>query len=306
MSVIIVILIFLAVVMVIMAFAQPRSRQDAAARLKKLRSMETGQESSDSKDGLRKIALESREQLSPFAKTLLQILPNQMVEQLEIKLQKSGQYQASIEKLLTNQIMACLAFPSTFILLNILILNYQGITTVTLIVIVLAIIGFWYPVIRLNTQIEQRRRSIFRAFPNFLDLLNICLEAGMGLDAALNLVIKKAQPSPLRDELEKTLKEIKIGKPRGEALKDMGQRLDMKEVTSFVIAVTHAEQMGVSLSQTLTIQSEIARDARWQKAQELAQKAPVKLLFPMLLLIFPNIFLIIFGPLLLGFILGRT
>jgi tight adherence protein C len=118
-------------------------------------------------------------------------------------------------------------------------------------------------------------------------------------------MIKKGQPSPLRDELSKTLQEIRVGKPRVQALKDLAKRVDMKEITSFVVAVVQAEQIGGNLSQTLKIQSEIARDARWQKAQELAQKAPIKLLFPMLLLIFPNIFLIIFGPILLGYITGK-
>ena len=127
----------------------------------------------------------------------------------------------------------------------------------------------------------------------------------MGLDASLNLVVRRGRDGPLKDEMEQTLKEIRVGKTRAQALKDLARRVEMKEITSFVVAVVQAEQIGSNLSQTLRVQSEIARESRWQKAQELAQKAPVKMLFPMLLLIFPNIFLMIFGPILLGFMLGR-
>jgi tight adherence protein C len=191
-----------------------------------------------------------------------------------------------------------------FLALNLFLFKYP-LTTVLYAVPALLAIGYYFPIVRLNTLVENRRRAMFRAFPDFVDLMTICLEAGMGIDAALTLMIKKGQPSPLRDELSKTLQEIRVGKPRVQALKDLAKRVDMKEITSFVVAVVQAEQIGGNLSQTLKIQSEIARDARWQKAQELAQKAPIKLLFPMLLLIFPNIFLIIFGPILLGYITGK-
>lgn len=292
-------LFFLSVMMVVLAFARPQSTEEASARLDYLRVKQGS--AADSAEKVQRLTEKSREQLAPLATRLL---PEALQAKLREKLDLAGHYDKSVSHYAVNSLLLLVGMPVGFYLLNWVLLQYE--TKVLLYVLPsLTALGYYYPLIRLNSQIEQRRRSIFRALPDFVDLLTICLEAGMGLDAALNLVVRKGQPGPLRDELERTLKEIRVGKTRSQAMKDMARRLDMKEVTSFVVAVVQAEQIGGNLSNTLKVQSEIARESRWQKAQEMAQKAPVKMLFPMLLLIFPNIFLMIFGPILLGFILGR-
>lgn len=290
-------LFFVSMMLVVLAFAKPQSTEEASARLEYLRVRAGGETGAADK----KLAEKSREQLEPFAERLL---PEGLKQTLRRKLDHAGQYETSVQSYAVNFLLMTLGFPIVFVALNALLLQYSWDLAIYG-VPALAALGYYYPLIRLNSRIENRRRALFRAFPDFVDLLTVCLEAGMGLDSALNLVVRKAQPSPLREELDRTLKELRMGKTRAQALKDLARRLDLKEVTSFVVAVVQAEQIGSNLSSTLKIQSEIARESRWQKAQELAQKAPVKMLFPMLLLIFPNIFLMIFGPIVLGFMTGK-
>lgn len=289
-------LFFVSMMLVVMAFAKPQSTEEASARLEYLRVKAGGEVTAD-----KGLADKGREQLVPFAQRLL---PAGLKQTLRRKLDHAGLYETPVEWYAVNFLLMTLGFPLIFLVLNFVLFQYE-MDVVLYAVPALAALGYYYPLIRLNSRIENRRRAIFRAFPDFVDLLTVCLEAGMGLDSGLNLVVRKAHPSPLRDELERTLKEIRVGKTRAAALKDLARRLDLKEVTSFVVAVVQAEQIGSNLSSTLKVQSEIARDSRWQMAQELAQKAPVKMLFPMLLLIFPNIFLMIFGPILLGFMTGK-
>lgn len=290
-------LFFVAVVLVVLSFAKPQSREEASARLDYLKA----KQGNPAAEPEIKLTQRSREQLIPLAQ---RFLPASLKVRLRQKLNHAGLYETSDEQYAVNFLLFTLGFPIGFIILNTFLLSYSN-DTLLYAVPALAALGYFYPLIRLNSQIEARRRTIFRAFPDFIDLLTVCLEAGMGLDQALNLVVRKINPGPLQLELEFTSKEIRVGKSRAQALKDLAKRLDMREITTFVVAVVQAEQIGSNLSATLKVQSEIAREARWQKAQELAQKAPVKMLFPMLLLIFPNIFLIIFGPILLGFMLGR-
>ncbi|PIQ28465.1 hypothetical protein COW36_13195 [bacterium (Candidatus Blackallbacteria) CG17_big_fil_post_rev_8_21_14_2_50_48_46] len=307
MSWLIYILFFMAVLLVILAFAKPQSKEEASARLQYLK-VKKGLQEEDTREGLEKAkalgqqwASEGHSQLAPIAARLI---PANLYQFIRRKLDQAGNYELSVELYGVNLLLYMVGFPMAFVALNLFLFKYPGKIVLYALPVLLAI-GYYFPIVRLNTRVESRRRGIFRAFPDFVDLMTICLEAGMGIDASLNLMLKKGQPSPLKEELAKTLQEIKVGKPRIQALKDLAKRVDMKEITSFVVAVVQAEQIGGNLSQTLRIQSEIARDARWQKAQELAQKAPIKLLFPMLLLIFPNIFLIIFGPILLGYLTGK-
>lgn len=299
-------LFFLAVMLVVLAFAKPQSKEEASARLQYLKAKRSLQ--GDTLQGLDKArslgqqwALESQSKLAPIA---VRLIPSNIYAFIRHRLDQAGEYERSVESYAVNLLLSMVGFPLVFLALNLFLFKYSPLVIFYALPVLVAM-GYFYPIVRLNTRVEMRRRAIFRAFPDFVDLMTICLEAGMGIDAALNLMVKKGQASPLKDELGKTLQEIKVGKPRIQALKDLAKRLDMKEITSFVVAVVQAEQIGGNLSQTLRVQSEIARDARWQKAQELAQKAPIKLLFPMLLLIFPNIFLIIFGPILLGYLTGK-
>lgn len=298
-------LFFIAIVMLVLSFARSQSSEDASARLSYLKERQqrqqevsAGPEAADAKP---KAKAPPAQALAPLANKLLSARFSSLLRQ---KLDHAGKSHIKVEQYAVYVLLCMVGFPLVFYVLNVALLQYSNDVLLYMIPALIGI-GYFYPLIRLNSEVERRQQAIFRAFPDFVDLLTVCLEAGMGLDAALNLVAKKAQPSPLRDELDYTIQQIRVGQSRSEALKDLARRLDMREVTSFVVAVVQAEQIGTSLSSILRIQSEISRDGRWQKAQELAQKAPIKMLFPMILLIFPNIFLIIFGPLVLEYVSGR-
>lgn len=157
------------------------------------------------------------------------------------------------------------------------------------------VIGFSFPNLWLTGRIRARQKSIFRAMPDALDLLTICVEAGLGFDAAMAKVNEKWEDD-LALEFGRVLQEIRLGKIRRDALRDMAERLDVSEFTSFVAAVIQSEQLGVSMAKVLRIQSDQMRVRRRQMAEEEAHRAPIKMIFPIALLIFPSILLILLGP----------
>jgi len=163
-----------------------------------------------------------------------------------------------------------------------------------------AFLGFWYPHYTLVKKITARQTEIRKAMPDALDLLTICVEAGLGFEAAMSKVAEKWD-NQLALAFARTLKEIQLGKVRRDALKDMSDRLGIPEMTSFVAAIIQSEQLGVSLSKVLRIQADQMRVKRRQFAEEMAHKAPIKMIIPMALLIFPSILIIILTPAILQF-----
>jgi tight adherence protein C len=157
------------------------------------------------------------------------------------------------------------------------------------------IIGYMFPSMWLSSRISARQKSVFRAMPDALDLLTICVEAGLGFDSAMKKVHEKWEDE-LALEFGRVLQEINLGKLRREALKDMAERLQVSELTSFVAAVIQSEQLGVSMAKVLRIQSDQMRVRRRQIAEEEAHRAPIKMIFPIALLIFPSILMILLGP----------
>ena len=155
--------------------------------------------------------------------------------------------------------------------------------------------GFYLPQIMLSRKITQRQKEIRKAMPDALDLLTICVEAGLGFDAALSKVAEKWE-TELSLAFARVIREVQLGKVRREALKDMSDRLGIAEMTSFVAAIIQSEQLGVSMSKVLRIQSDQMRVKRRQRAEEEAHKAPIKMIIPMALLIFPTIIIIILTP----------
>ncbi len=157
------------------------------------------------------------------------------------------------------------------------------------------IIGYMFPDLWLSSRIKARQKSIFRSLPDALDLLTVCVEAGLGFDAALRNVHEKWEDD-LALEFGRVLQEIALGKLRREALRDMSDRLDVAELTSFIAAVIQSEQLGVSMAKVLRIQSDNMRVRRRQMAEEEANKAPIKMVFPIGCLIFPSILIVLLGP----------
>jgi tight adherence protein C len=163
--------------------------------------------------------------------------------------------------------------------------------------------GFFLPVLWLSSQISRRKNSIIKSLPDALDLLTVCVEAGLGFDAAMQKVTEKWKDD-LAMAFGRVLQEIRLGKMRREALRDMADRMDVTDVTSFVAAIIQADQLGVSIAKVLRIQSDQMRVRRRQRAEEKAHQAPVKMLFPMVFLIFPSIYIVLLGPAVLTFIGG--
>ena len=158
-----------------------------------------------------------------------------------------------------------------------------------------AVIGFFLPELWLQGRINRRQKEIRNSMPDALDLLTICVEAGLGFDAAMAKVNEKWD-NELSHEFGRVIREIQLGKLRREALRDMADRMGVAEMTSFVAAVIQSEQLGVSMAKVLRIQSDQMRIKRRQRAEEEAHKAPLKMLIPMAFLIFPSICIVLMSP----------
>ena len=158
-----------------------------------------------------------------------------------------------------------------------------------------AAMGFFLPELWLNGRISKRQHDVRKAMPDALDLLTICVEAGLGFDAAMSKVYEKWD-NVVALSFGRVIREIQLGKLRRDALKDMADRLGVAEMTSFIAAVIQSEQLGVSLARVLRIQADQMRIKRRQLAEEAAHKAPIKMLIPMAILIFPSICIVLMTP----------
>jgi len=157
------------------------------------------------------------------------------------------------------------------------------------------VIGILGPDLFLKSNEKKRKDLILKSLPDVLDLLSVSVEAGLGFDSALQKVVEKSS-GPLTDEFEKSLQEINIGKPRRESLRDMADRVNVDDVTIFLGSVIQADQLGVSIGNVLRLQSRQVRVNRRMRAEETAQKAPIKILIPLVLFIFPTILIVLLGP----------
>jgi tight adherence protein C len=164
-----------------------------------------------------------------------------------------------------------------------------------LLVVVFTVLGYFLPDLLLKSRIDSRQKSVRKAMPDALDLLTICVEAGLGFDAAMSKVHEKWD-NELALAFGRVIREIQLGKLRREALRDMAERLGIAEMTSFVAAVVQSEMLGVSMAKVLRIQSDQMRVRRRQYAEEQAHKAPIKMIFPMGLLIFPALMIVLLTP----------
>jgi len=161
--------------------------------------------------------------------------------------------------------------------------------------IVAAGVGYMAPEFWLGGKAKKRSFEMVLQLPDALDLLTISVEAGLGFDAALAKVVEKME-GPLVNEFRQALAEIRMGRSRRDALRDVVHRADAQPISNFIGAIVQAEQLGVPIAKVLQIQSQQLRVERRQRAEEMAAKAPVKMLFPMVGCIFPTIFIVILGP----------
>jgi tight adherence protein C len=156
-------------------------------------------------------------------------------------------------------------------------------------------VGLTLPESLLEQTIRRREALIRQALPEVIDLLVVSVEAGMGLEGAMAKVTEKMR-GPLADEMARARHETQIGKTRGQALKDMAARLEMREIKTFVAAVAQADALGTSIVRVLRAQSVMARAAKVQRVREQAARLPVTLLFPLVFFVFPAVFVVLLGP----------
>lgn len=162
-------------------------------------------------------------------------------------------------------------------------------------VLIFGAVGWMIPGTWLKGRVKARQKQVLKALPDGLDLVTTSVEAGLGLDAALARVSQKSS-GPLAEELSRMLREVAMGKMRREALIEMTERLGVEELTSFVNAIIQAEQLGVGIAQVLRVQADQMRTRRRQRAEKTAHEAPIKMIFPLVLFIFPAFMLVILGP----------
>ena len=168
-----------------------------------------------------------------------------------------------------------------------------------------AIIGAIMPMRSLRDRIRRRQREMRHLLPYALDLLTLSVEAGLDFTEALQRIVRRLGTSPLGEEFGETLRQIQLGKTRGQALRDLAARVDLSELRSVVGALIQTDELGGNLGPALRAQSQQLRETRSQVAEKTAMEAPVKILFPLVLFIFPTIFIMIFGPIALKIILEK-
>ena len=161
--------------------------------------------------------------------------------------------------------------------------------------VILGAMGFLLPDFWLGGRVRQRQHDLTRTLPDALDMLTICVDAGAGLDSAFQKISEKWQ-NAIASEFGKVVAEISIGITRREALENMVMRTHVPDVNSFVAVLLQAEQFGLSIANVMHTQSEQMRQKRWQRAEEEARKVPTKLLFPLVFMIFPAMFVVTIGP----------
>ncbi|TAN38324.1 MAG: type II secretion system F family protein [Verrucomicrobia bacterium] len=158
------------------------------------------------------------------------------------------------------------------------------------------LLGFTWPGLWLQRSIRDRHRRIERALPFVLDLLTLSVEAGLDFMSAIKRIIERRAVDALGEELIRAFREVQLGRTRREALRFMADRINQTDVSSVVSALVQADELGVSIGNMLRIQADLMRTRRFQRAEKLANEAPVKMLFPLTVFIFPSVFMVLLGP----------
>jgi len=238
--------------------------------------------------------------LENVGKAMLRLAPHEMISNMEEKISMAGKPNNwGVKNWLGFQ--AFLIFGLPFMMLIFYLRFRMDIKQFILLAVCMALIGLLFPNMLLNSRIRKRQSEVGRSLPDIMDLLTVSVEAGLTFDSALSKVVEK-MPGTLARECEPVLQEIKVGKSKKEALYQMADRIGVQDLRNFVSSVIQADQLGVSLGKVLRIQSEQIRQNRKQRISEKAMKAPVKMLIPMVIFIFPAIFIVLLGPVVLNLI----
>jgi len=232
--------------------------------------------------------------LDSFTRMIVQLLPQTFVTRVGRQLVTAGR-PMSTQAFFTTLVVTSLLVPAAM-LAPVLALNEGRVSLIgVMLMVVAATLGIIGPLIWLRRRARARKTVIWKSLADAFDLVTVSVEAGLGLDAALRQLSQKLH-GPLADEIGQMLREVGMGRPRREALEDLADRTDVPEVTTFVNAIIQAEQLGTSLGRVLRAQAMTLRVRRRQRAEEMARKAPVKLVFPLVLCIMPSFFIVTVGP----------
>ncbi|MGI8552269.1 MAG: type II secretion system F family protein [Dehalococcoidia bacterium] len=220
-------------------------------------------------------------------------LPAEMLDTVATDLVKAGN-PTSLQKMVMAWVIGIVILP----LIYAFIVLSKGTAISTLQFISLAIVpilGFYIPRMWLQGKVKKRRKQILKSLPDAMDLITTSVEAGLGIDASFARVADKVR-GPIAEEFRRCLREMSLGRTRREALTDFAERTELEDVSTFINAVVQAENTGVSLGRVVRIQADQLRIKRKQRAEAQAQKAPVKMVIPLVLFIFPAMFIVILGP----------
>lgn len=222
--------------------------------------------------------------------------PQRLLQETTLKLELAGNPgRIDAATFLATRFVGAALFGGLLLVIALFSKNDWSIGRIFLTVIIFTALGFFFPQLWLQSKINSRQNEVRKAMPDALDLLTICVEAGLGFDAAMSKVSEKWE-NELSIMFGRCIREVQLGKPQRESLRDMADRIGLPELTSFVAAVIQSQILGVSLAKVLRIQSDQMRMKRRQFAEELAHKAPVKMIIPMALLTFPSIMVILMAP----------
>lgn len=219
--------------------------------------------------------------------------PNEIEANINERLLKAGSpTDMDVDRFLSLKLLAAIA-AALFVIMTLFMKGFSSVNIITGLILVPC--SYFIPDIWLSRLIDARQKQIRLALADTLDLLTISVEAGLGFDVALAKVVKN-HPGPLAEEFSRMLHEVQIGVSRKEALRSLSARTDIDELRNFVASIVQADILGISIGNVLRVQASEMRLRRRQRAEEIAQKAPVKIVFPLILCIFPSIFVVIVGP----------
>ncbi|MGH7463470.1 MAG: type II secretion system F family protein [Longimicrobiales bacterium] len=300
----VVVVVGLAIVLIVIGFSSRDPKESLQARLAEYSSRE------------QVVSLEEIEMSMPFSERVIapmvrgaaefvkRFTPERTLESTRHKLDLAGNPQnwSPAEFFGCRAILMVVLGGVAFLLFSI---AGNEISTTLLVTVVSAGLGFFLPVLWLGSKIRTRQANIVKSLPDALDLLTVCVEAGLAFDQAMKKVTEKWD-NELSLAMARVLQEIQVGRLRRDALRDMANRIELPDVTSFVAAIIQAETLGVSMAKILRIQSDQMRVRRRQRAEEKAHQASIKMLIPMVFLIFPSIWVVLLGPAILQFLGSDT
>lgn len=238
-----------------------------------------------------------------IAHFFVQFLPYEYLESTEDKLQKTGvSYMVTAEQFIGLRILSAIFF----LVLSLYMDAALPVNIPPVVHILAPFLGFLFPTLWLRDTRRKRELAVVRAMPVYLDFITMAVEAGLNLQGGLAQAMEKAPPGPLRNEFGIVLRDLRSGLSRADSLRRMAERLDIPEVTSFVTSMIQAERMGSSLAAVLRVQAEQRRNERFTRAEKVAMEAPVKLVFPLIVFIFPVTFVVLGFPIVMKFMAEGT